>query len=250
MIYKLYLFFFLTIYFCCDIQAQKIDHTPFSQLLKKHVTQDGLVDYSQFIKDSAALSNYLKVLSKANPKESKWSKDEQKAFWINAYNAFTIKLILDYYPIKSIRDIGAGIQIPFINSPWDIKFILIGNERLDLNAIEHQKLRKQFNDPRLHMALVCASKSCPILLRQAYEPDLLEEQLNSQTRLFINDTYRNNLKANPPQISMIFRWYGGDFRKNGSSVISFINTYANVKLKQDAKLSNLEYNWTLNDIKK
>ena len=225
----------------------KPTHGEFDALLKKYVTKEGKVSYQGFIKDSLALNRYLNLLSKTRPDTKTWTRQEQMAFWINAYNAFTIKLIIQYYPIKSIKEIGSSIQIPFVNTPWDIKFIVIGNEKLDLNAIEHVKLRKEFEDPRIHMALVCASKSCPLLLNEAYDPKKLDNQLNQQTSAFLADPFRNKVSPDKPQISMIFNWYSMDFTKKGGSVTSFINAHASIKIKEKAKITYLDYDWGLNE---
>jgi len=222
-------------------------HGLFDALLKKHVSTTGEVNYKSFMKDTVALNQYLNLLSSSPPNEKTWTRQEQMAYWINAYNAFTIKLITKYYPIKSIKDIGSKIQIPFVNTPWDIKFIVIGKEKLDLNNIEHSKLRKQFDEPRIHMALVCASKSCPILLNEAFAANKLEEQLSRQSRAFLADPFRNKITADNPQLSMIFNWYAMDFNKKGSSVRVFVNLYSKVKIKPDAKISHLEYDWGLNE---
>lgn len=228
-------------------QTKAISHEIFDKLLKKNVSSGGKVDYKAFIKDSVELSTYLQLISAAPPDEKTWSKYEQMAYWINAYNAYTIKLIIKYYPIKSIKDIGSSIQIPFVNTPWDIKFITIGKEKMDLNNIEHGILRKKFDDPRVHMALVCASKSCPILLNEAYDPKKLDDQFTKQTKAFLADPFRNKISANKAQLSMLFKWYGMDFNKNGGSVRDFINKYSNVKLKPDAKISYVDYDWGLNE---
>lgn len=228
------------------VQAQP-SHEIYDTLLKKYVAKSGVVDYTGFLKDTVTLTKYLTLLSKNPPNEKTWSKEEQMAYWINAYNAFTIKLITQYYPIKSIKDIGSSIQIPFVNTPWDIKFITIGKEKMDLNNIEHGKLRKLFDDPRIHMALVCASKSCPILLNEAYDPKRLDAQLNKQAKAFLDDPFRNKISADNPQLSMIFKWYSMDFNKNGGSVRAFINRYSCVKIKPDAKISHIDYDWGLNE---
>lgn len=222
--------------------ADPPSHEPFTRLLKQHVTKDGKVNYKGFVADSAALSSYLRILS-MNPPERTWSRAEQMAYWINAYNAFTIQLVIKYYPIKSIKDIGSSIQVPFVNTPWDIKFIQIGKDRLDLNNIEHGILRKRFYDPRIHMALVCASKSCPILLNEAYEPSKLEVQLTRQTKSFLDDLSRNQISGSKPRISMIFKWYGTDF----NDVKAFINQYSSVKINERATIEYLEYDWLLNE---
>lgn len=233
------IFFFLIAPTCF---AGPPSHDALTRLLRQHVSADGNVNYKGFIADSAALSAYLRTLS-ANPPERTWSRAEQMAYWINAYNAFTIQLVIRYYPVKSIKDIGSSIQIPFVNTPWDIKFIRIGKDRFDLNNIEHGILRKRFDDPRIHMALVCASKSCPVLLNEAYDPAKLEEQLTRQTQAFLNDLSRNKVSESNPKISMIFKWYGMDF----DNVKSFINQYSSVKINDRASIEFLEYNWSLNE---
>jgi exo-beta-1,3-glucanase (GH17 family) len=246
---KFCLSFFLLVAIFSNTRSQSNapSHEIFDRLLKKHVSPDGKVNYKGFAKDSAQLNIYLTLLSKNPPNEKSWNKNEQMAYWINAYNAFTIQLILRYYPIKSIKDIGTRIQIPFVNTPWDIKFILIGNEKLDLNNIEHSKLRKQFDDARIHMVLVCASKSCPILINEAYDAHRLDTQLNKQTVAFLSDTYRNKVAPEKPQLNMIFDWYSMDFSKNVGSVRDFVNKHSAIKIKAGAKISFIDYDWGLNE---
>ncbi len=220
-------------------------HQLWDDLLQKHVTDKGVVDYKGFIKDSVKLNEYLTLLSSNEPANS-WSKNEKMAFWINAYNAFTVQLICRNYPVKSIKDIGGSVYK--VNTTWDIKFIKIGDETLDLNNIEHQKLRKKFKDARIHFALVCASKSCPILMNRAYTADKLEEQFTSQAKLFLGDTFRNDLSdVNNPKLSKLFDWYGMDFKTKKMSKIQFINQFLTVKIPENAKLEYLDYDWNLNE---
>ncbi|MDZ4796479.1 MAG: DUF547 domain-containing protein [Bacteroidota bacterium] len=221
-------------------------HETWNTLLRKHVTEAGNVHYKSFQSDSIELQKYLKLLSNNPPNETIWTVNEQKAYWINAYNAFTIQLVLKYYPLKSIKDIGSSIQIPFVNTPWDVKFISIGNEKMDLNNIEHGQLRKKFDDPRIHFAIVCASKSCPVLLNEAYDPARLEQQLDKQAKVFLADTFRNKIAADKIQLSKIFDWFKGDFTKNGS-LIDYLNKYALVKINANAENSYLDYDWSLNE---
>jgi len=248
---KFFIFlFFLAHSFQFYGQSKAPSHQQYHKLLRKNVSNDGKLNYPGFIKDSTELNQYLKTLRSSPPNEKTWTKNEQMAYWINAYNAFTIKLILKYYPLKSIKDIGSSIQVPFVNTPWDIKFITIGKERMDLNNIEHGILRKKFSDPRIHMALVCASKSCPRLLNEAYEAARLDEQLNAQCVAFLSDNGRNKLTAQRAELSMIFKWYASDFSKNSpdrSGLISFLNKYSRVKLNPDTPITYLEYDWTLNE---
>ena len=167
------------------------------------------------------------------------------AYWINAYNAFTVELVLDHYPVESIKDIKRGI--PFVNSVWDIRFIRIQGEEYDLNRIEHGILRKYFADARVHAALNCASYSCPRLRGEAYMPARLDEQLDAAMRIFVNDPLRNRVQAGQAELSKIFSWYGGDFKEDAGSLRQFIDRYAVEPLSEDGQIRYLEYDWSLND---
>jgi len=220
-----------------------VDHEQFSQLLKKNVTSDGLVNYKGFIEDSLLLNKYLNELS-TNPPSTKWSDEEQLAYWINAYNGFTIQLIIRNYPLESIKDIKKGIT--FVNSVWDIKFFEIGGEKLDLNKIEHGIIRKRFDEPRIHFAVNCASYSCPALRNEAFTSEKLDKQLDEQATSFINDEKRNKITPDNPQISSIFNWFTGDFTKE-LTLVEFINQYSEVKINEGVKPSYLDYDWSLNE---
>lgn len=222
-------------------------HKTWNSLLQKHVNKEGFVNYKGFIKDKSTFQGYLNSLSQNAPSD-KWSKNEQMAYWINAYNAFTIKLIMDHYPVKSIKDIGSSIQIPFVNTPWQYKFFEIGGEKMKLDEIEHQILRKKFDDPRIHFALVCASYSCPRLLNEAYTAEKLDKQLDMQAKHFLANEKKNKIMANKLVLSKYFTWYKGDFTKN-SSLIDYLNKYAPVKINKDADISYMDYNWSLNEQK-
>lgn len=224
--------------------VQKSD--AWTDLLQKHVGKDGLVDYPGFITEKAKLQSYLDALSE-NPPADNWSNNDKIAYWLNAYNAFTIKLIIDHYPVKSIKDLGAKHQIIFINTPWDIKFFKIGGKTMTLNRIEHRILRQEFREPRIHFALNCASLSCPKLRREAYDGTRLDAQLTEQAKEFLSDTSRNQLNAKNPKLSSIFSFYGMDMKKwSGKSLIEFINQYAAIKIDENAAIDYLDYNWNLN----
>lgn len=226
--------------------AQKApSHQQWDRLLKKHVNASGMVNYKGFKQDRGELSSYLQLLSDNAP-QNNWSKQDQMAYWINAYNAFTIDLILQKYPVKSIKDIAGKIYK--VNTPWDIKFITLGGRKYDLNNIEHGILRKNFNDPRIHFALVCASISCPRLRREAYTGALLNAQLEDDGRNFINDRSKNRISANRADLSKYFSWYKGDFAKNGS-LVDFINKYSQTKISSATKINSIDYNWGLNEQK-
>lgn len=224
---------------------EPVRHEQWSALLGKYVDHEGKVDYQGFIKDSLSLNAYLKLLEENAPNKS-WTTNEQKAYWINAYNAYTIQLIIRYYPLRSIKDIGSSIQIPFVNTPWDLKFIRIGDHTYDLNNIEHDILRENFDDPRIHFAIVCASRSCPKLLDTAYEAAKLDQQLDQQTKAFLKDKSRNIISYDEASVSKIFDWFEDDFTRKGS-LIDFLNKYSEVRIDGNAKLSYLPYDWSLNE---
>lgn len=215
--------------------SQSINHGKWNALLQKNVSKNGNVNYKGFLKDSQDLQAYLTELSTNVPTKS-WSKNATLAYWINAYNAYTVKLIIDNYPVKSIKD---------INDPWGKKFFSLGNKKYSLEEIEHEILRKM-DEPRIHFAINCASFSCPNLLNEAYTEAKLEKQLVSVTKSFINDKMKNTITTNKIEISKIFDWFGGDFKKKGS-VIDFLNQYSAIKISTKANVSYKEYNWSLNE---
>ena len=221
-------------------------HGLWDRLVKSHVRADGRVDYRGFVRDKALLEDYLQLLSSHPPDWENWSKEEQLAYWINAYNAFTVKLIVDHYPVKSIRDLGPALKIPLINDVWHYQFFEIGGVKTSLDHIEHGILRKEFDEPRIHFAINCASVSCPPLLNEAFFPDKLESQLQKVTLGFVNDPSRNRILAESIQISSIFSWFKEDFTRHGT-LIDFLNQYSKVKILRGAKITFLEYDWNLNE---
>lgn len=221
-------------------------HKSFDLLLKKHVDNNGGVNYKAFKTDETELNDYL-VEMMLEPPTRDWDENVKLTYWINVYNALTIQLVLKYYPIKSIKDIGSSIQIPFVNTPWDVKcFEVEDGEELSLNNIEHGIIRKEFEEPRIHFALVCAAVSCPKLLNEAYDPKRLDAQLTAQTKDFLSNTNKNKISANRLELSKLFNWYGGDFRKNGT-LTEYLNNYTSVNIDKKAKTSFLDYNWSLNE---
>lgn len=216
------------------VEAIIFDHTEWNELLQDYVNGKGEVDYASIGKD-ARLTHYLDQLSKATPSES-WSENERKAFWINAYNAFTIRLILDHPGVKSIKD---------ISSPWKMEFFSIGGRKMNLDHVEHVELRKNLNDPRIHYAIVCASFSCPQLWNQAYTAINLDDHLDDAARRFINDPLRNKLAPERLQLSRIYDWFAGDFTQEGT-LIDHINQYAIDPITKGAKVEFLDYDWGLN----
>ncbi len=223
--------------------SMPINHDIWHELLQKHVV-GGKVNYKGFQTDKVRFDEYLALLNTHHPNDKNWSKNEQLTYWINAYNAYTVELILKHYPIESIKKIKNGL--PLINSVWDIQFIEIEGNTYNLNHIEHEILRKQFDEPRIHFAIVCASISCPDLWNEAFTAEKIDSQLNTQARAFLNDHSKNQVFADNAKLSKIFSWFKKDFTKK-TTLIAYINQYSNIKTATDAKVTYLDYDWGLNE---
>ena len=218
------------------IQAQT---SIFDSLLQKNVDKTGRVDYQSLKNNETLLDNYLAYIQNNEPTKN-WSSNKKKAFWINTYNAYTIKIILNNYPLKSIRDIKIDGK-----TAWKIPFVKVGQKRYTLDQIEHEILRKKFNDPRSHVGINCASVSCPRLWNFAFTEDNIASSLDNLMKEFINNTTRNKISKNNLEISEIFNWFSKDFMKNGT-IINYLNTYAAIKISEKASIKYLTYDWSLN----
>lgn len=220
-------------------------HKTWDTLLQKHV-KNGRVSYKGFAKDVEQLDSYLSALDKVDI--STFSREQKLAFWINAYNAFTIKLILDHYPVKSIRK---------ITSPWKQRIWKAASQTLSLNDIEHQILRKELKEPRIHFAIVCASIGCPNLQSFAFLGDRLNDQLDRAARRFFSFHKHFFIEEDGPKItiyiSKIFKWFGEDFGKDKKERIDFILRYLEksdiekIKKASVVKMKYLNYDWNLNE---
>lgn len=211
-----------------------LSHATFDGLLRKYVTSSGQVNYKGFQNEEKQLDAYLKLLSD-NANQMGWSRNKKMAYWINAYNAGTIKLILDNYPTSSIMKIENG-------KPWDKNWIDLGGKSYSLNQIENKILRPKFNDPRIHFAVNCAAKSCPKLLNRAWTASNLESNFEQQTRSFVNSSF-NKIQKDKIELSKIFDWYKGDF----GDLIDFLNKYSNTPIDKNANVSYIDYDWNLNE---
>ncbi len=213
-----------------------LSHDTWNQLTGKYISSAGKVNYSGIKGNQKLLNEYIQVLEN-NPPQSSWARGKTIAYWINAYNAYTIKLIVDNHPVNSITDLDGG-------NPWKVKRIKIGGKTYSLDQIEKEILIKQYKEPRVHFAVNCAAKSCPPILNKAWTASNLETNLERSTRNFINNTAFNDVSnAKNIKLSKIFDWYAGDF----GDVISFVNKYASSPVKSNAKISYNEYNWGLNN---
>lgn len=209
-------------------------HDQWQALLQKHVSSSGVVNYKGLKSDEALLDAYISDLSDQVPTGSDLSK-KAKAFWINAYNAFTVKLILDNYPVNSIRDIAGG-------KPWDKKWIKLGTKTYTLNNIEHDILRPIWKDARIHFAVNCAAKSCPPLGNSAFTASNTDSLLDQLTKRFVNNAGSNTISSSSLVLSKIFEWYETDF----GDLAGFIDKYTTVEIPSDVKITYQDYDWSLN----
>lgn len=237
------------------VLATTLDYSPYQKVLDNFVVesaQSTKVKYSALKNDSADLNQFNKAVSAVQISEfKKWSESDQIAFLINSYNSFTLQLIVDHYPVKSIKDIG-GI----FGNPWKKKFFKFLGETSNLDRIEHEILRKNYREPRIHFAVNCASIGCPPLQKTVYEGEKLEKQLAFVAQNFIKSSNFNRYDSGTHSLmlSSIFKWYGADFG-NEEQLRKFIADQLGAtgelreSLLKTAKIQFLEYDWNLNEAK-
>ncbi|MFT5636566.1 MAG: hypothetical protein ACI89T_002035 [Cognaticolwellia sp.] len=264
--WQLAVWLFLSAAYSATSVAQEALHQPWQALLSQHVTpinngHSSQVDYAGMKKDQVKLSAYLSTLGDIDKQTfEQWPTAKQLSFLINAYNAWTVELILTAYPdIKSIKDLGS-----FFSSPWSKKFIPLLGETRSLDNIEHELIRgdNKYGDPRIHFAVNCASIGCPALREEAYSADKLEQQLSEQTIRFLTDKSRNRFTEDAMELSAIFKWYGDDFTqgfRGSNSLSAFVLLYyeaLNLTATQQALLKSedidtnfLNYDWALNAVR-
>jgi hypothetical protein len=228
-------------------------HDLWQEVLQTHVDEQGRVSYKALAAEPDTLNRYLKVLATTQP--DSLIQNGKLAYWINAYNAFTVKLILDHYPLKSIRD---------IKKPWDQKVWKAGGRLYSLNDIEHKILRKDFTEPRIHFAIVCASIGCPDLWNQAYRESSVGEELDAAAKRFLGSPkhlevdFQTTLIGGQGAVlkmSKIFKWFKKDFTAGGkhslqSFVLPYVDKASQVAIRsagEDIKIKYLGYDWNLND---
>jgi hypothetical protein len=225
--------------------AQGVDNSAYAALLDKHL-ENGLVDYAGLKAEEYKLDAYLDLMS--NVDVDSLDRDSRLAFWINAYNAWTLKLVLRDYPdVESIKDYGG-----FFTSPWEIDLVEAAGDLYTLDEVEHEIIRKRFDEPRIHFAVNCASISCPPLRAEPYNGSELNAQLEEQTREFLNDPENTYFEDATLNVSRIFKWYAEDFVPPG--VPEFVTRYARGSLRAELEAAEgeieveyLDYDWSLND---
>ncbi|WP_188559825.1 DUF547 domain-containing protein [Hymenobacter glacieicola] len=229
-----------------QVVAAPVEHSAFDRLLKKHVNAQGLVNYKSFNTDGKEFNQYRTALGKNAP--AAWrSTPGQMAYWSNACKAYMIRLIQDHYPVKSIKDSGFNIKIPFVTPPGAAEFSSIGGKKMRPDDIEHGTPRKKCGDPPVPSALVCASSSRPRLRNEAYTATQLDQQLNKQGRDFLSCTSQHKVGKDAAQLSMYFDSYKGGWNTNGQSVVRWVNRYSPPTMANTAKITVLDYNRQLNE---
>ncbi len=258
-------------FFSGQAQAASRLYEDYGAVLTTYVNQQGMVNYRGLKANPQRLNSFLTTLADL-PQETyqKWDDQEKIAWWINAYNVLTLKAIIDHYPIRAsffkgfVYPRNSIRQIPGV---WDtLRFPVMG-EKMTLDEIEHSVLRQKFNEPRIHLALVCAAMGCPPLRTEPYEGAKLDRQLNDQARIFLADPKKFRLDRGQGKVylSSIFKWFGGDFVKNYGTdkaftgfsqeeraVLNFVSRYLassdrDYLLKGSYTITYLDYDWSLNE---
>lgn len=249
-----YAFLIAILTFCLSIHTSHAEAFDQSYELYDHVLKQyvhgGLVDYADLKANPQQLNIFLESMAAVpNDEFQKFNREEQLSFLINLYNAQTLKLIIEHYPVKSIKNIGS-----FFRGPWDQPVVKMFGETITLNTLENDIIRKKYNEPRIHFALVCAALSCPPLREEAYVPKRLNEQLEDQGRIFLSTPKKNRVdfKEYVIYLSPIFKWFSEDFIKASGSVLAFVLPYFPSEVsdkisKGKFQIEYTEYNWSLNE---
>lgn len=260
-----------TLTFAVGNQNQEFSYAEYAEVLKLYVDDLGMVNYRALKQNQSKLDSFAALIGKVKPETIEgWSERDRLAFWVNAYNALTLEAIVNNYPItpsvtgKLLFPENSIRQIPGV---WDTLFFTVAGTQTTLGHIEHQILRKQFHEPRIHMALVCAAHGCPILRNEPYLGEKLSEQLEDQSRRFVTNPqkYRLDVNTKTLYLSSIFKWFGEDFTHNyravktfaghserDRAVLNFISQYLSpterASLAQETyRIEYLTYDWSLNE---
>ena len=231
-------------------------HALWTKVLEQHVHGDRF-DYAALKEDRATFDRYLAQLERVTAAQlASWSREQRFAFWIDVYNAYTVKLIVENYPLETIKGLGG-----LFTSVWDERFIPLEaldpkgeGRKLSLNDVEHEILRKRFEDARVHAAINCASKSCPPLRAEAFVAKELDAQLDEQVKAWLADPQRNRFdrEKETVELSKIFEWFQDDFVRDGGSVLGWVAKYVPEERAawlraKGVRVRHLDYDWKLND---
>lgn len=227
------------------VSAGEFDHSHqlLARVLQQHVT-NGLVNYRALKQAPGQLRTYLTQLDSVREDDFKmWSREQRLAFLINLYNASVLKLIIDHYPVKTIKNIGGWLR-----KVWDVEAVPLFGRLATLSYLEHDLIRK-YDEPRIHFALVCGALGCPELRAEPYLPEKLDAQLTDQGRKFLRDHSKNRVDAETRTIhlSPIFKWFADDFKRQSGSVFKFVQGYRPELQPGSWKIRYTDYDWSLND---
>ncbi len=215
--------------------APRMNYMLWKLVLDEFVDENGKVDYAGLKKDSKDFDAFVNKLENW-PTPYRGSQQEVMAFFINVYNVFAIKLVLDNYPVDSIKD---------VSKPWDTEFFSIGGKTMSLGYVEHEILRN-FGDARIHFAINCASNSCPPIAKVPYTAKNLDKLLAKQTKKYINNPENNIINKQEYKLSQLFKWFKKDFVVHAGSVKKFVNMYSNTKIYNQPSAGYIRYDWDLN----
>lgn len=240
--------YFSLLLFCCivpgSVRSENL-HSTYDALLQEQVTDTGMVDYQALVDSPLQLKTYLEQLKSITREDyEEWVPERQLAFLLNLYNAATLQLIVDHYPVESIKDIGG-----WLSGPWDQKVVPFLGSTVTLNHLEHEIIRKEFAEtPETHFALVCAAMGCPPLRREAYTAKELIEQLQDQKSTFLSNPEKNRKNADQERLylSPIFKWYAKDFEQVSGSVQNYISTFW-PEVDETWNIRYTPYDWSLNE---
>lgn len=237
--------------------AEGMDASALYTGLLQDYVHEGRVEYGALCLDGR-LETYISLLASTDP-DTILDRKEQLAFWINAYNAYTLKVICDNYPVKSINELhfgGLAIGTVLKKTIWDKKFVVINRKKMTLNHIEHEVIRPVFGNPDAHFALVCASKSCPALRSEAYEGSKLDAQLDDQGRKFFGDSSKNyfEIEKKRAHLSKILDWFSKDFGRNDEEILLYVSQFLPEDLAEVIRstagewdIKHTKYDWSLNE---
>lgn len=224
-------------------------HVGLTDILAAHVDARGFVDYAGLKSNPNPLGHYLDSLGAVEKSEFYgWTRDQQLAFLLNLYNAQTLKLVIDHHPVTGIKNIGG------MRGPWKIKLVPLWKGKKSLDQLEHEIIRPNYAEPRIHFALVCAARSCPPLRSEAYRAQSLDKQLTDQGRRFLNDQSKNRYdpRSRTLYLSRIFEWFADDFTANEPSLPAYVAPFLPESIRKTVaggriKVIYLDYDWSLND---
>lgn len=235
-----------------ESSSATVDHAEWQQLLNAYVSRDSEDGINRFAyaavtpADRSVLRSYIDRLAAIDPRN--YARAEQLAYWVNLYNALTVQVVLDHYPVKSIRKINGGL---LGTGPWDDPLIEVAGESLSLNDIEHRILRPIWRDPRIHYVVNCASLGCPDLAAEAYSAATMEARMDAAARAYINHPRGVDLDGGRMTLSSIYNWYDSDFGAGREGLLAHLSEYAEAplaaKLGQFTGRIGYDYDWRLNE---